>query len=252
MPNWCTNRLTVWDKTGGADIQTFIDAITLPKDHADEYDLTLPYPTPEILVGTRSPKMEREEVEEMRAKRDAGGFLAGENYKGATQDGSWCTDEYLQEQLDQVEQGEKAEKETGFDNWYDWNITHWSTKWPPDVYSVDVDGCSAIIGYQTAWAPAEKLVRQLSELYPNLVFVEAYLEEGMGFWGASTYVGGERPHEYCGGSDAQLDALNERYSEANCAEEGEDEAYVLISERWMALMDLAEANAIAMGEIVTA
>jgi hypothetical protein len=151
--------------------------------------------------------------------------------------------------LDQIEKGEKAEKETGCNNWYDWNIEHWSTKWSPDVHSVDVDGCLATVGYQTAWAPAEKLVRQLSKLYPDLVFVEAYLEEGMGFWGANTYVGGECAHQYCGGSDAQLDALHERYSDAG--EKGEEEAWMLISDRWMELLDLAEANAIAIGEIVT-
>ncbi len=250
MPNWCTNRLTVSDKTGGDDIHKFIDAITLPKDHEDEHDLTLPYPTPEILVGTRSPKMDREKVEEMRVDRDAGKMKAGDKYAGELhENGSWVTDKYLQECLDAIDQNEKAEKETGFDNWYDWNIAHWSTKWSPDVHSVDVGGCSATVGYQTAWAPAEKLVRQLSKLYPDLVFVEAYLEEGMGFWGANTYVGGECPHQYCGGSDAQLDALQERYSDAG--EEGEEEAYMLISDRWMELLDLAEANAIAIGEIVT-
>lgn len=252
MPNWCTNRLTVSDKTGGADIHKFIDAITLPKDHEDEHDLTLPYPTPEILIGTRSPSQTVEQIEDMRTRRDAGEMQAGDKYVGELhENGSWVTDKYLQEQLDQIEKGEKAEKETGCNNWYDWNIEHWSTKWSPDVYSVDVDGCSATVAYQTAWAPAEKLVRQLSKLYPDLVFVEAYLEEGMGFWGANTYVGGECPHQYCGGSDAQLDALHERYSEANCSEEGEDEALMLLSDRWMELLDLAEANAIAIGEIVT-
>jgi len=253
MPNWCTNRLIVIEEGDGAELQKFVESITLPEDHEDQHDLTLPYPTPEILLGTRSPRQTVEQVEEMRAKRDAGAMKAHENYVGETQDGSWCTDKYLQEQLDQIEQGEKAEKETGFTNWYDWNITHWSTKWSPDVHEVLVDvgeaGAKATVGYQTAWAPAEKLVRQLSKLYPDLVFVEAYLEEGMGFWGANTYVGGECAHQYCGGSDAQLDALHERYSDAG--EKGEEEAWMLISDRWMELLDLAEANAIAIGEIVT-
>ncbi|SVE31248.1 uncharacterized protein METZ01_LOCUS484102, partial [marine metagenome] len=63
MPNWCTNRLTVFDKEDGTELQKFVDAITLPEDHEAEHDLTLPYPTPTILLGTRSPKQTVESVE---------------------------------------------------------------------------------------------------------------------------------------------------------------------------------------------
>ena len=257
MPNWCTNRLTVIQKDPeGASLGSFVDDITLPKNDEAEYDLTLPYPPPEVLVGTRSPKMDREKVEQMRADRDAGKMKAGDKYVGEIHEptGSWVTDKYLQECLDSIDQNEKAEKETGFISWYDWNITHWSTKWSPDVHSVLVDvGDTAVatISYQTAWSPAENLIKQLSELYPELIFVETFLEEGMGFWGANTYVAGECRHEYCGGSDAQLDELHDRYSNSDW-EDGEDEAWVLISERWQELMNRAEQDAIAIGQIVTA
>ena len=171
MPNWCTNRLIVIDEGDGTELQKFLEAIRLPEEAEDQHDLTLPYPTPEVLVGTRSPKMDREKVEEMRADRDAGKMKAGDKYVGEIHEptGSWVTDKYLQECLDSIDQNEKAEKETGFISWYDWNIAHWSTKWSPDVHSVLVDvGDTAVatISYQTAWSPAENLIKQLSELYP--------------------------------------------------------------------------------------
>ena len=260
MPNWCTNRLTVFDKQDGTELQKFVDAITLPEDHEAEHDLTLPYPTPEILLGTRSPKQTVESVEEMRTKRDAGGMKAHENYVGDIHGptGSWCTDEYLQEMLDQIKQGEQAEKETGFDNWYNWNITHWSTKWSPDVHEVsvatDADGGSvATVGYQTAWAPAENLILQLSKLFPKLLFVEAYLEEGMGFWGANTYIKGEQRHGYIGDHDQDelLAELNDRFNQEMDGDQ-EQEAWEAVSSRWMELMDRAETDAITVGNLLSA
>jgi len=260
MPNWCTNRLTVFDKEDGTELQKFVDAITLPEDHEAEHDLTLPYPTPTILLGTRSPKQTVEGIEDMRARRDAGEMKASERYEGDIHEptGSWVTDEYLQEQLDQIKQGEEAEKETGFDNWYHWNISHWSVKWSPDIHEVsvgiDADGGSvATIGYQTAWAPAENLIFQLSKLFPKLLFVEAYLEEGMGFWGANTYIKGEQRHGYVGDHDQDelLAELNSRLNE-ELDDDQEQEAWEAVASRWMELMDRAETDAIAIAQFATA
>ena len=261
MPNWCTNRLTVMQSNGDDTLTEFINSITLPEDYEAEYDLSLPHPTPEILVGTRSPKMSREKVEEMRADRDAGKMKAGEKYVGEIHEptGSWVTDQYLQECLDGIDQNEQAEKETGFASWYDWNIANWSTKWSPDVEDVvvrpmvdakghysDAYGYQAVIRYLTAWCPAENLIKAISKLYPELVFVEAYLEEGMGFWGANAYLNGECRHQYCGGDDEVLDKLHETYGNAE-GPEAEDEAWLEVADRWYQLLSRAEKDAVLIG-----
>ena len=261
MPNWCTNRLTVLDKADGTELQKFIDSIGRPPEaEEDPWDLTLPHPTPEILLGTRSPKMDPEKVEEMRVKRDAGEMMPGPKYVGEIHEptGSWVTDEYLQEMLDGIDQSEKAEKETGFSDWYGWNITHWSTKWSPDVHDVsvaiDADGGSvATVSYQTAWCPAENLILQLSKLFPSLVFVEAYLEEGMGFWGANAYINGEHRHGYVGDHDQDelLAELNDRFSR-DMDEDAEAEAFEAVSARWMELLDRAETDALSVGTLLSA
>lgn len=255
MPNWCTNRLIVIEEGDGAELQKFVESITLPEDHEDQHDLTLPYPTPEILLGTRSPRQTVEQVEEMRAKRDAGAMKAHENYVGETQDGSWCTDKYLQEQLDQIEQGEQAQKETGFHSWYDWNITHWSTKWSPDVHQVLVDAgddlSSATVCYQTPWGPAEGLILRLSELNPSLSFVESYIEEGMGFWGSNVYMKGIQRHHSYGGDDTVMDELQEQYGEASADEEEEDRVMDAITGRWQELMERAEQDGLAIAAVLS-
>ena len=256
MPNWCTNRLIVIEEGDGAELQKFVESITLPEEAEDQHDLTLPYPTPEILLGTRSPKQTVEQIEEMRAKRDAGEMKAHENYVGEIHEptGSWVTDEYLQEQLDQIEQGEKAEKETGFTNWYDWNITHWSTKWSPDVHQVLVDAgddlSSATVSYQTPWGPAEGLILRLSELNPKLAFVESFIEEGMGFWGSNVYMKGTQRHHNYGENDGAMDTLQEKYG-ASSSEAEEDRMMDAITERWQELMERAEQDGLAIAAVLS-
>ena len=270
MPNWCTNRLTVIEDGDGSELQKFVDAITLTEERLLEmgwdvvggaedmakYDLTLPYPTPEILLGTRSPKQTVEQIEEMRAKRDAGEMKAHENYVGETQDGSWCTDEYLQGLLDQIKQGDEAHAETGFHSWYDWNIAHWSTKWSPDVHEVLVDVAddvsTALISYQTAWGPSEGLILRLSELNPELTFVESYIEEGMCFWGANVYIGGYQRHSHYGHEDEVMDKLQEQAHWDGADEEEEERMMVAITERWQSLMDRAETDAISIAAVLNA
>ena len=256
MPNWCTNRLIVIEEGDGAELQKFVDAITTPEPgaHEDEHDLTLPYPTPEILLGTRSPRQTVEQIEDMRTRRDAGEMKAIVSHKGPIQNGSWCTDEYLQEQLDQIEQGEKAEKETGFHSWYDWNISHWGTKWAPDVHEILVDVSddvsSATVSYQTAWGPAEGLILRLSELNPSLSFVESFIEEGMCFWGANVYIGGYQRHHNYSEKDSVMDSLQEQYGEAS---DDEEEGHVMdsIVERWQSLMDRAESDALDIATLLS-
>ena len=271
MPNWCTNRLIVIDERSpgnGRELEKFINAITIDGDTSGgwpstvgdhEHDLTLPYPTPEILLGTRSPKQTVEQIEEMRAKRDAGEMKAHENYVGETQDGSWCTDEYLQEQLDQIKQGDEAHAETGFHSWYDWNIAHWSTKWSPDVHEilVDVGGdlSPATVSYQTAWGPSEALIAQLSKLHPALTFVESYIEEGMCFWGANVYIEGEQRHSHYGHEDEVMDSLQEKYGKVlddDTDADEEDRMMIAITERWQGLMDRAETDALSIAAVLNA
>jgi len=260
MPNWCTNRLIVIDEGDGTELQKFLDTITLPEEAEDQHDLTLPYPTPEILLGTRSPKQTVEQVEALRTRRDAGECEAHENYKGDIHEptGSWVTDEYLQEQLDQIKRGEKAEKDTGFHSWYDWNISHWGTKWSPDVHQVLVDVgddlSSATVSYQTAWGPAEGLILQLSELNPSLSFVESFIEEGMCFWGANVYIGGYQRHHNYGQADDVMDTLQKQYGEAidnEGEEEEEDRMMDAITERWQELMERAEQDGLAIAAVLS-
>jgi len=86
-----------------------------------------------------------------------------------------------------------------FDNWYDWNIGNWGTKWDLDQYgAVSLSEITDIgngkfsfgIGSSTAWSPALNFFAKLTELYPVRVIYN-YADEGMAFFGRAVIEGGE-------------------------------------------------------------
>lgn len=73
--------------------------------------------------------------------------------------------------------------ETGFDNWYDWQVANWGTKWDPEILNCEFDGTTMSVSFDSAWAPPigfyEFLKEQGYEVMAN------YYEPGMdfgGFW----------------------------------------------------------------------
>lgn len=86
-------------------------------------------------------------------------------------------------------------------NWYDWCIEHWGTKW--DVYG-EVDKTDTAVEteleyfFETAWAPPEKWLEYVSHLFPMLDFELTYWEPGCNFAGRMQYVDGEvGAHDEC-------------------------------------------------------
>lgn len=68
----------------------------------------------------------------------------------------------------------------GADNWYDWCVQNWGTKWNCDM---DCENSSdASISMDTAWSPPIPIVAQLSKL-TGRDFRLLYCEEGMDFCG---------------------------------------------------------------------
>jgi len=78
----------------------------------------------------------------------------------------------------------------GFDNWYDWAIVNWGSKWGVydegewNITEVEDDGLtSAGISYQTAWSPVTIAWEKISKNYPSLEFFHEFADEGGGFVG---------------------------------------------------------------------
>lgn len=105
----------------------------------------------------------------------------------------------LYDYLKKVQEDEKSEQglfsyflpipKEETDNWYDWCVSNWGTKWEASLYGVSrEDDNSIIISFDTAWAPPTGFYEYLArhtEFYVNA----KYIEEGMGFIGGND--GGE-------------------------------------------------------------
>jgi hypothetical protein len=81
------------------------------------------------------------------------------------------------------------------ENWYDWNVNNWGTKWDASVIDWEHrDDNEVWISFESAWSPPTVLYEYLVE---NGWEVEAvYHEPGMGYAGLFTTEGGDEYYEY--------------------------------------------------------
>jgi hypothetical protein len=114
------------------------------------------------------------------------------------------------------------------DNWYDWNVRNWGTKW--DVAVPDNDSYHEteiieewsdrlIYSFNTAWSPPAPAIENLSSQYPNLTFTLSF-EEETGWGGEIEFVNGntniiEQYESKC----RDCDSINTmEYCENDCGE----------------------------------
>lgn len=86
--------------------------------------------------------------------------------------------------------GTKEREEHGSNNWYDWSIDNWGTKWNAchtDLYSdkIEISGPMASFGFNfdTAWALPMPIYEKLRDMYPDLYISVDFDEESGEFAG---------------------------------------------------------------------
>jgi len=103
----------------------------------------------------------------------------------------------------------KAEEE----NWYEWNVHNWGTKW--DICDAYVDDCGEedeiVIAFSTAWAPPIDAFRRWAEQDGRVEFTLEYWEPGCAFLGTATYDGDYLYDDYVDGNH-DMDAYKLRAS----------------------------------------
>lgn len=77
--------------------------------------------------------------------------------------------------------GIKEEQKYGKNNWYDWSIKNWGTKW--NSHNVDVQVYKNILTYhfETAWATPYPIFRELAKKFNCVVNVEFYDQDDFGY-----------------------------------------------------------------------
>jgi len=82
----------------------------------------------------------------------------------------------------------------GHNNWYDWRVANWSTKWDVDVYEGSIqeqeelfgkdDGDKrAVFGFDSAWSPPIGAYAHYLEKNPDMSIRAIYYEPGCDFMG---------------------------------------------------------------------
>jgi hypothetical protein len=80
--------------------------------------------------------------------------------------------------------GSEQQDAFGKNNWYDWSIKNWGTKWELDDVNVYSESDHIVLYFASAWSPPVDPFRILAD--KGFVFVHYYFESGMGFYGASS------------------------------------------------------------------
>ena len=208
MPNWCQNEVNIYGTE--EEITRFTEfvkskelrhglcsdkystkfnketekweSITKTKGYVCEYDddfketcykVQDPFsfnsilPMPIILEGSSSPPHVFDTQEEVDAYN--------EEHKDTHFIGKAVTKSQLQELRDV----------TGHDNWYDWCVENWGTKWDVGGEVIDFEdtGDSVRLEFDTAWCPPNGIYEKLVEEFPDISISWFYREEGQQFAG---------------------------------------------------------------------
>jgi hypothetical protein len=117
-------------------------------------------------------------------KRLADAFDAGELCQAVIPVPEILRDTTAPTQPDDAAAAEQRQAETGYDNWYDFCVNRWGTKWDisiGDVCERDEDGLGFNGGFDSAWSPPMGVVEQLAEQGYQVTLY--YNESGMAYVG---------------------------------------------------------------------
>ena len=158
MPNWVMNELTCIFQTPEE-----YNAFKMKANTEGLYASF--FPMPEVLDGTRCPHLDPDAYIAQVNKHKGTNFLTLEGI-------SLAGDEWDAEGAKQIIQNLKAFSETGYTNWYDWNMDNWGVKWEAkDCKSKDLPDFNTIVfSFDSPWGTPEHFVRELSTKYPTATF----------------------------------------------------------------------------------
>jgi len=156
MPNWVMNELTCIFQTQ-EEYNVFKEKINL------EGLFNSFIPMPEILDGTQSPNINVENL-----------IL---EYNKETNSTSMGLTEIIisnhprySDLAKNALKNQQAFIETGYHDWYSWNLDNWGVKWDAVRPTVKFDLLTITLCFDSPWGCPEHFVRELSKLYPNATF----------------------------------------------------------------------------------
>ena len=158
MPNWVMNELTCIFQTP-EEYNAF-------KEKANTESLYNSFfPMPSVLEGTRTPHIAPGDYINGVNKRNNTNYLTLEEIVLAND--NWDSDG-----AKGIIQNIKAFEQTGYHDWYTWNLDNWGVKWEAsDCTSKELSDSNTIVFcFNSPWGTPEHFVIELSKLYPDATF----------------------------------------------------------------------------------
>ena len=95
----------------------------------------------------------------------------------------------------------------GNNNWYDWSIANWGTKWNAYGFDPNTDySKEKELKFLTAWSAPHPVIAKLSEMFPSVKLEHEWADEDIGMnCGRHVYYDGERIEEYY--PESEMDRL---------------------------------------------
>jgi hypothetical protein len=205
MPNWCYNSLSI--EGSKEDISAI--KIQLNQPYVKQHDQW-------------NPETGQMEVKDYTYSNPVFAFHNIHNHR---QDGV-SDEEYIKQSDHTLPIAEQMMFKGN--NWYDWNVRNWGTKWDvgvgddneyPDTELMEEGETSLAYRFNTAWSPPLPAIEALSAQYPDVEFNLSY-EEETGWGGENLFIDGngteiEVYNNKCRDCDA-LDSLE--YCDNGCGE----------------------------------
>lgn len=76
--------------------------------------------------------------------------------------------------------GEKEMIEHRENNWYDWSVNNWGTKWNAKSLSGEPRIDDTVVRFETAWAHPFPVIDALSQKFPDKLLHVAFADEDLG------------------------------------------------------------------------
>ena len=170
MPNHVQNILII--EGHESHLKPMLEKIKGDKCAIDFHEII---PFPKELEGTCSPAkiVSQTEYNKIQRLKD---FQAEDPFKGMV--GEAITKKMSKDFIERF----------GYDNWYDWKIAKWGTKW--GAYEATIDDPipldkknyqRVVIHFQTAWSSGAQVIANLADQFPTLTYELTYADEDCGY-----------------------------------------------------------------------
>jgi len=159
MPNWCSNNVFIDGER--ESVQRFVEYVALGDS---PFSLQAILPMPDDLTIAMHPVRIVTQVEY-------------DEYEPQHDDGRPITQEM----------SDRFTRLYGYDNWHDWRVANWGTKWDTDGREVrswitprirQLARAKARFDFNTAWGPPVGIYRALVKKFPKLHIEWPYVHEG--------------------------------------------------------------------------